>query len=274
MNLGFLYYDSSFAALRHRSNLTDNQRLPKPTVPSSRLRLRTLTHPLVQPPWWLFVTPSPSVRLAQRHSLPLQITSALAVCKVLLVKVAANGFHRRAYFERIQEALFRQFLLEQLSQPSSVVATQGSGEALPEGVSGAVQIGHESGLKRGFGSEVQNWVELQQQKKVGNVPERPTAGAEPADVTGIQGGVRQELRRTSSKNGRSSDGSDGPNRSDSPHPPSNPHVSRTMSYEDIEDVRIDGDAYGRRDTFDDSPHSLRSVRVPTPGNQVRSFTVC
>lgn len=219
-----------------------------------------------------FVAFNLSVRLAhaQPYSLDPQITSALAVCKVLLVKVAANGFHRRAYFERIQEALFRQFLLEQLSQPSSVVATQGSGEALD---SGAAQNGHESSLKRGFGSEVENWVELQQQKKVGNAPERPTAGAELADVTGIQEGVRQELRRTSSKkaaeNGRISDGSDGPNCSDSPHQPSNPHVSRTMSYEDVEDVRIDRDAYGRRDTFDDSPHSLRSVRVPTPGNQVR-----
>lgn len=37
--------------------------------------------------------------------------------KVLAVKVAANSFHRKAYFDRIQECVFNQYLLERLSGP-------------------------------------------------------------------------------------------------------------------------------------------------------------
>ncbi|KAJ7279861.1 hypothetical protein O6H91_Y373800 [Diphasiastrum complanatum] len=40
--------------------------------------------------------------------------------KVLAVKVAANCFHRAAYFERIQDCLFNQYLLETLSAPSKM----------------------------------------------------------------------------------------------------------------------------------------------------------
>ncbi|XP_024518794.1 mechanosensitive ion channel protein 4 isoform X1 [Selaginella moellendorffii] len=37
--------------------------------------------------------------------------------KVLILKVAANSFHRSAYFERIQDCIFSQYLLETLSAP-------------------------------------------------------------------------------------------------------------------------------------------------------------
>jgi hypothetical protein len=37
--------------------------------------------------------------------------------KVLFVKVAANSFHRAAYFDRIQDSLFHQYVLETLSHP-------------------------------------------------------------------------------------------------------------------------------------------------------------
>lgn len=37
--------------------------------------------------------------------------------KVLAVKIAANSFHRKAYFDRIQECLFNQYVLERLSGP-------------------------------------------------------------------------------------------------------------------------------------------------------------
>ncbi|EFJ24345.1 hypothetical protein SELMODRAFT_80296, partial [Selaginella moellendorffii] len=43
--------------------------------------------------------------------------------KVLAVKVAANGFHRSAYFERIQECLFNQYLLATLSSPPTMQIT-------------------------------------------------------------------------------------------------------------------------------------------------------
>ncbi|KAG0578293.1 hypothetical protein KC19_4G011900 [Ceratodon purpureus] len=45
--------------------------------------------------------------------------STLWVVKVLLVKVLANSFHRSAYFERIQDSLFHQYILEVLSEPRS-----------------------------------------------------------------------------------------------------------------------------------------------------------
>lgn len=37
--------------------------------------------------------------------------------KILFVKTAANNFHRAAYFDRIQDCLFHQYVLETLSQP-------------------------------------------------------------------------------------------------------------------------------------------------------------
>ncbi|MCO5590474.1 hypothetical protein L7F22_044444 [Adiantum nelumboides] len=37
--------------------------------------------------------------------------------KVLAVKIAANSFHRKAYFDRIQDCLFNQYVLERLSGP-------------------------------------------------------------------------------------------------------------------------------------------------------------
>ena len=37
--------------------------------------------------------------------------------KVLAVKVAASTFHRKVYFERMQECIFNQYLLEVLSGP-------------------------------------------------------------------------------------------------------------------------------------------------------------
>ncbi|GAQ83403.1 hypothetical protein KFL_001470015 [Klebsormidium nitens] len=101
--------------------------------------------------WFIFYDPKTAsarkLNIISKILICLQITSALAVLKVLLVKVAANGFHRRAYFDRIQEALFRQFLLEQLSQPSSIVPATDQHEAPPE-----VTV-PKGGLKRTFGSE-------------------------------------------------------------------------------------------------------------------------
>ncbi|CAK9864890.1 unnamed protein product, partial [Sphagnum jensenii] len=43
--------------------------------------------------------------------------SVLWMTKVLFVKVAANSFHRAAYFDRIQDSLFHQYVLETLSHP-------------------------------------------------------------------------------------------------------------------------------------------------------------
>ena len=40
--------------------------------------------------------------------------------KILVVKVAASNFHRTAYFEKIQECLFNQYLLEKLSGPPTM----------------------------------------------------------------------------------------------------------------------------------------------------------
>ena len=45
--------------------------------------------------------------------------STLWVLKVLLVKILANSFHRSAYFDRIQDSLFHQYILEVLSEPRS-----------------------------------------------------------------------------------------------------------------------------------------------------------
>jgi hypothetical protein len=42
------------------------------------------------------------------------------MAKVLFVKVAANSFHRAAYFDRIQDCLFHQYVLETISQPKYV----------------------------------------------------------------------------------------------------------------------------------------------------------
>ncbi|CAM6083188.1 unnamed protein product [Calypogeia fissa] len=44
-------------------------------------------------------------------------TSALWMVKILAVKVAANSFHRAAYFDRVQDCLFHQYVLETLSSP-------------------------------------------------------------------------------------------------------------------------------------------------------------
>ncbi|CAM6056293.1 unnamed protein product [Sphagnum tenellum] len=46
--------------------------------------------------------------------------SLLWMAKVLFVKVAANSFHRAAYFDRIQDCLFHQYVLETISQPKYV----------------------------------------------------------------------------------------------------------------------------------------------------------
>ncbi|XP_073387619.1 uncharacterized protein [Physcomitrium patens] len=45
--------------------------------------------------------------------------STLWVTKVLLVKILANTFHRTAYFDRIQDSIFQEYVLETLSQPRS-----------------------------------------------------------------------------------------------------------------------------------------------------------
>lgn len=39
------------------------------------------------------------------------------MAKILFVKTAANSFHRAAYFDRIQDCLFHQYVLETISQP-------------------------------------------------------------------------------------------------------------------------------------------------------------
>ena len=39
--------------------------------------------------------------------------------KVLGVKILANTFHRTAYFDRIQDSLFHQYVLETLSEPTN-----------------------------------------------------------------------------------------------------------------------------------------------------------
>jgi hypothetical protein len=41
----------------------------------------------------------------------------LWVLKVLGVKILAHTFHRTAYFDRIQDSLFHQYVLETLSEP-------------------------------------------------------------------------------------------------------------------------------------------------------------
>lgn len=46
--------------------------------------------------------------------------ATLWVIKVLLVKILANTFHRTAYFDRIQDTLFHQYILEALSQPRTL----------------------------------------------------------------------------------------------------------------------------------------------------------
>ena len=46
--------------------------------------------------------------------------SLLWMAKVLFVKTAANSFHRAAYFDRIQDCLFHQYVLETISQPKTV----------------------------------------------------------------------------------------------------------------------------------------------------------
>ncbi|CAK9234993.1 unnamed protein product [Sphagnum jensenii] len=43
--------------------------------------------------------------------------SGLWVTKVLMVKILANTFHRSAYFDRIQDSLFHQYVLETISKP-------------------------------------------------------------------------------------------------------------------------------------------------------------
>ncbi|KAG0617287.1 hypothetical protein M758_5G179000 [Ceratodon purpureus] len=43
--------------------------------------------------------------------------SLLWMAKILFVKTAANSFHRAAYFDRIQDCLFHQYVLETISQP-------------------------------------------------------------------------------------------------------------------------------------------------------------
>ncbi|XP_024367346.1 mechanosensitive ion channel protein 10 isoform X1 [Physcomitrium patens] len=45
--------------------------------------------------------------------------SVLWMAKILFVKTAANSFHRAAYFDRIQDCLFHQYVLETISQPKS-----------------------------------------------------------------------------------------------------------------------------------------------------------
>ncbi|KAL3682187.1 hypothetical protein R1sor_000209 [Riccia sorocarpa] len=44
-------------------------------------------------------------------------TACLWMVKILAVKVAANSFHRAAYFDRVQDCLFHQYVLETLSAP-------------------------------------------------------------------------------------------------------------------------------------------------------------
>ncbi|MCO5560197.1 hypothetical protein L7F22_013806 [Adiantum nelumboides] len=49
--------------------------------------------------------------------------------KVLAVKVAANSFHRKAYFDRIQECIFNQYLLEILSGPPTMAGIPDTGSS-------------------------------------------------------------------------------------------------------------------------------------------------
>ncbi|KAH7282114.1 hypothetical protein KP509_35G012600 [Ceratopteris richardii] len=61
------------------------------------------------------------------HTLAVNIMTRILWClftasmtwmiKVLAVKIAANSFHRKAYFDRIQDCLFNQYVLEKLSGP-------------------------------------------------------------------------------------------------------------------------------------------------------------
>jgi small-conductance mechanosensitive channel len=48
----------------------------------------------------------------------IQAYTAMKVVKISCVKLIANSFHTSAYFERIEEALFEQYVLEKLSVPS------------------------------------------------------------------------------------------------------------------------------------------------------------
>lgn len=53
--------------------------------------------------------------------------STLWVIKVLLLKILADTFHRTAYFDRIQDTLFHQYVLEVLSWPRSHRHSHGRG---------------------------------------------------------------------------------------------------------------------------------------------------
>lgn len=47
-----------------------------------------------------------------------QIATLVMAAKVIFIKLLANAFHRKAYFERIRDALFDHYVIERLSIPS------------------------------------------------------------------------------------------------------------------------------------------------------------
>ncbi|KAL2650222.1 hypothetical protein R1flu_018350 [Riccia fluitans] len=60
-------------------------------------------------------------------------TACLWMVKILAVKVAANTFHRAAYFDRVQDCLFHQYVLETLSAPRGTPGTnQESADHAPQ----------------------------------------------------------------------------------------------------------------------------------------------
>jgi mechanosensitive ion channel protein 4/5/6/7/8/9/10 len=60
---------------------------------------------------------SKNVHYVTKVLLCLLITTLLHFVKTLLVKILASSFHFSTYFERIQEALFHQYVIETLSGP-------------------------------------------------------------------------------------------------------------------------------------------------------------
>ncbi|KAI5068325.1 hypothetical protein GOP47_0016670 [Adiantum capillus-veneris] len=60
---------------------------------------------------------TPAVNIMTRILWCFFTASVAWMLKVLAVKIAANSFHRKAYFDRIQDCLFNQYVLERLAGP-------------------------------------------------------------------------------------------------------------------------------------------------------------
>jgi hypothetical protein len=63
----------------------------------------------------------PRLFVLSRVLLCVQFWSILVMAKVVLIKTLANNFHRKAYFERIKDAMFAQYVLERLSIPADLL---------------------------------------------------------------------------------------------------------------------------------------------------------